>query len=84
MIAAMAALAIFKALMAMFQTGYRLQPWPQPAGRFLQVYPGKGKRPKAAKNKPELLQSYVTYDTVPAGAISDGWSVFERSGHRFA
>jgi hypothetical protein len=72
MIAAMAALAIFKALMAMFQTGYQRRLW----GPVAQVYPEKGKRPKAAKNKPEVLQSYVTYDTVPAGAIV-GWNALQ-------
>jgi len=31
---------------------------------FSQAYPGKGRRPKAAKNIPGVLQSYVTYDTL--------------------
>jgi hypothetical protein len=35
--------------------------WP-----FLQVYPGKGKRLKAAKNNPGVLRWYVTYDTLHA------------------
>jgi hypothetical protein len=63
--------------MSIFQTGYQRRP-AVTGGDFLQVYPGKGKRPKAAKNKPEVLQSYVTYDTVRAGAISDvGWNALQ-------
>src|SRR5258708_12721991 len=31
---------------------------------FPQAYPGKGRRLKAAKNIPGVLQSYVTYDTL--------------------
>jgi hypothetical protein len=61
--------------MSMFQTGYQRRP-------AAQVYPGKGKRPKAAKNKPEVLQSYVTYDTVPAGAISGAFSSEVGTGSR--
>jgi hypothetical protein len=31
---------------------------------FLKAYPGTGRLPKAAKNNPGVLQSYVTYDTL--------------------
>src|SRR4051812_33846095 len=33
------------------------------------AYPGKGMGLKGAKNNPGVLQSYVTYDTLPAGGF---------------
>src|ERR1700726_2255118 len=66
MTAAMAAPAIFKALMATFQTGQ------------VELIPEWATRSKEPKNNPGLLQSYVTYDTLPGRRIGptpfDGWS----------
>ena len=64
--AAMAAPAIFSALISTFQTAQTAlisaaDPRAQPLRR---AYPGKGIRLKEAKNNPGVLQSYVTYDTL--------------------
>ena len=68
--AAMAAPAIFSALMSTFQTGQTASNSAAPAGACgstARAYPGKGMRLKEAKNNPGVLQSYVTYDTLPGG-----------------
>src|SRR5258708_21362793 len=66
MTAAMAAPAIFTALMTTFQTGQ------------VELIPEWANRSKEPKNNPGLLQSYVTYDTLPGRrigpALFDGWS----------
>ena len=38
------------------------------------AYPGNGKALKAAKNNPRLLQSYVTYDTLPQAEFATAFS----------
>jgi hypothetical protein len=35
----------------------------------MRAYPGNGIPLKEAKNNPQVLQSYVTYDTLPVGEI---------------
>jgi hypothetical protein len=71
----MAAPAILRALITTFQTAPRGIEFSHAiSGRatFLEAYPGKEKPLKGAKNKPRVLQSYVTYDTLRSTPIAQG------------
>ena len=65
--AAMAAPAIFSALISTFQTAQAasISATPSAAQPLSKLIPETGSCSKPAKNNPGLLQSYVTYGTLP-------------------
>jgi CRP-like cAMP-binding protein len=66
----MAVPLIFKALMATFQTAGRHR-WRRVvrARPMAEAYPGIAEQLKGGQNNPNMLQRYVTYDTLPGSQI---------------